>query len=191
MSQVASGPALVDAAQGADLLVSAPEGTAHSPGYCILDQSSLHCATHDALPVLCTPTVAWPRSHRTEPSPTSDCVVAAIDGSAASSGAALWAAARPGSRPDSGGGWRGTGQPSPDGNRRVPTTSTTLRETLGAPRRHGPQRCELPFPPLRFWPPSSMVRQDARCWRPPAGRISSCGEPRPRRGHREVARFGE
>ncbi len=89
------GPALVDAAKGADLLVVGFRGHRTVAGILHPGSVSLHCATHAPCPVVV-------HRHRSgdvssaASSSTSNCIVAAIDGSEVSIGAALWAARQAG-----------------------------------------------------------------------------------------------
>jgi nucleotide-binding universal stress UspA family protein len=165
------GPALVDVAKGADLLVVGSRGHGTIAGL-LLGSVSLHCATH-------APCAIVVHRHRSgdvssvEASSTSNCIVAAIDGSDASIGAALWAACQAGltaSTLEMVMAWHwpafsGWEPASPDdeydpeeGARRI------LDETApGVP----------PTLPLRFLARSSTVRRHGRWCKPLARRISS------------------
>jgi nucleotide-binding universal stress UspA family protein len=89
------GPALVDVAMGADLLVVGSRGYGTIARILHLGSVSLHCATHAPCPVA----VHRDRSadvSSVEAPATSNGIVAAIDGSETSIGAALWAARQAG-----------------------------------------------------------------------------------------------
>ena len=85
------GPALVDLAQGADLLVVGSRGHGTIAGI-LLGSVSLHCAARSPCPVVVHRRRSGEGSSPVDRSSTTNRIVVAVDGSASSNGAALWAA---------------------------------------------------------------------------------------------------